>query len=287
MTIVDYEIRDLATRVRPPLITNFVESSLKNCRYNMRAAKAFRPQTGEPLVLQPPVTRWDIKPSETLVIMTRESVNMPGYLYASYCQLNRLAEKGLMLINVSIVEPGYRGPLSCFLVNFSRHVVHLYPDTEVAKICFHRLSHCPQDLSPTEIKEADYERNLSSAAESYPVSFMDIGGAEERIEKEVTERVTAGVNKSIAIAVVFIAVLVFFSTVEPLVSKFIWERRGLPPKSAREEIMELSHDLETKKNEAEKALSEAKAQTTLNELEKRVADQARQIAELQQRAKSR
>jgi deoxycytidine triphosphate deaminase len=286
MTIVDDEISALVHQ-QPPLITNFLQESLSNCRYNLRAARAFRPQTGDELILQPPATRWSVKPSETLVIMTRESVNMPKNLYASYCQLNSLAQKGLMLINVSIVEPGYHGHLSCFVVNFSRQVVHLYPDAEVAKICFHRLSHAPTALKAHVIEENAYERSLSSAAELYPVSFMDIGGLEERIservtglEERVSQRVTQGVNSSIKIAVVFIAVLVLWTTLEPLTSKFLWEKLGVLSSSQRAEITQLRSDLGKTKDDLARSANDLQSQKMIGQLEKQLADQAQAIAEL-------
>ena len=68
---------------------------------------------GPPPVVRPQMrdVAWAIKPTETLVVMTTEAVNIPDDLMATYGQLNRLAQHGVSLINSSIIEPGYSGPL--------------------------------------------------------------------------------------------------------------------------------------------------------------------------------
>jgi deoxycytidine triphosphate deaminase len=90
-----------------------------------------------------------IEPSETMVLVTKERLNMPKDLCATYGQLNRLANLGLMILNTSIVEPGYSGPLSCVLVNFSSQKHALAPGDPIAKLTFHQVCGVPNKRSPT------------------------------------------------------------------------------------------------------------------------------------------
>jgi deoxycytidine triphosphate deaminase len=263
---------------------------LVNCRYNLCAGKAFLPESGDELVITPNAAaggrqprNWSIKPSETLVIMTAESVNIPNNLYATYSQLNSLARNGILLMNVSIVEPGYQGRLSCFLVNFSKETVHLSPDDEVAKICFHELSQAPQTPVPLAITENDYQQGLVKSAQRYPVSFMNIGGVEERS----AERATKAINKSIAWGGAIIAIFVLWTTLEPLTSKYIREKTGVMTNTQRVEIMKLQGELEKTKNELGKANDDLKAAQKSDELEKKLNAQAQQLEELKQAIKRR
>lgn len=285
MTIVDNEIESLV-RSRE-LIAPFSSNNLSNCRYNLRAGKAFLPKTGEELVIVSSKWKkrdhWIIKPSETLVIMTKEKINIPPDMFASYSQLNGLARQGLMLINVSIVEPGYCGPLSCFLVNFSKDSIHLYPDSDIAKICFHKLSGTPRALKPLTIAEDDYQKDLVKSARLYPVSFMDIGGVEERI----VDRATKSVNRSISFAVVFIGVLVLWTTLEPLTSKYLWERQGVMTNTQRMDLMKLQQELEKTKNDLSIANADLKSERKINDLEEKIKIQAEQINKLQESLKRR
>src|SRR5579863_1612840 len=100
------------------LIEPFQSEGLLHCRYNLRAARVFSAETGAEQVIGEHLpdgsTRrvWSISPTETLVIMTVERVKIPWDLVGQYGQLFRLAQQGLILMNTSIVEPGYDGPLS-------------------------------------------------------------------------------------------------------------------------------------------------------------------------------
>lgn len=271
MTIVDDEIQALVGS--KSLITDFDAKNLINCRYNLRAAQAFLPKTGEEVIVgKGRINRykkrdcWVIKPSETMVIMTKEKVKIPLDMYASYSQLDRLARKGLMLVNVSIVEPGYEGPLSCFLVNFSRDSIDLYPEDDIAKICFHKLTKAPANPSALIIQEDSYKRKLVESAKLYPTSFMDIGGVEERI----VDRATKSVNQSIKIAVAFIAVLVIWTTLEPLTNKFLWEKLGVKTNTQQLEMMKLQQDLEKIKNDLSTASNDLKSEKKINELEEKL-----------------
>lgn len=286
MILVDSDILGLVngTAQAKPLIENFSRSKLSNCRYDLRAGRAFLPKSGDERVVGPgsQETHWSINPSETLIVMTKEYINMPNTLFASYSQLNRLARQGLMLINVSIVEPGYHGPLSCFLVNFSREVVHLYPDDAIAKITFHQLTSAPQFPFSLTIPEEEYRRGLARDAQAYPVSFMDIGG----LEGKITDRVGKEVTNSVKIGVVLLAVLAFFSSLEPLMSKFVWEPIGIKS-SQREEMLKLQSELQKTKDELAKTNDDIKSERKLLDLEDKIKAQADQIEQLRRPLNSR
>jgi deoxycytidine triphosphate deaminase len=283
MTIVDKEIQTLVETQQ--LISPFEVANLENCRYNLRAGKAFLPKTGEEIAVGAGKWKkrdyWVVKPSETLVIMTKETIKVPSDMFASYSQLNTLARRGLMLFNVSIVEPGYNGHLSCFLVNFSLENAYLYPDNDIAKLCFHKLTSAPQDLKSLTISEENYKRDLVKSAQLYPISFMDIGGVEERIVDRATKRI----NKSITVAVVFIAILVFWTALEPVVSKYLWEKQGVMTSTQRLDIMKLQQELEKTKYDLSKASDDLKAEKRINALEEALKAQGEQLTKLQQSLK--
>src|SRR5579872_7315471 len=101
MILVDREIEHLA--IQEGLIGHFDTSRLVNCRYNLRAGRAFAAETGKEVIVggpKPTTTSpfWEIKPSESIMIMTLETVNLPGNLMATYGPLFSLAKKGLLLV---------------------------------------------------------------------------------------------------------------------------------------------------------------------------------------------
>jgi deoxycytidine triphosphate deaminase len=127
---------------------------IKYCGCELTLGKVVAPKTGDVLSLEAGPRTWlskimkrqncfVIEPSETLIIVTKGKLNMPKDLCATYGQLNRLANMGLMILNTSIVEPGYSGPLSCILVNFSSQIHALSLGDSVAKVNFHTLQRTP------------------------------------------------------------------------------------------------------------------------------------------------
>jgi deoxycytidine triphosphate deaminase len=273
MILRDIEIKALVDEKQ--LIQNFEPVELSNCRYNLRAGRAFSPATGaEQVISESPRWRrkfqrhlgWEIKPAETLIVMTTESICMPPEIMATYGQLNRLAQRGVSLINTSIVEPGYKGPLSCFLVNFSRETVYIYPGDAVAKMCFFRLTGAPDKLRRQEVTTDQYERVLRESAQRYPISLLDISGLEER----VSDRVTKSVNRSITLGGVVVVFLIAWATLEPVISRWLWERIGVVTTTQREEFVRMQNALATAEAELRDAKKALEAEENLLKLQQQL-----------------
>jgi deoxycytidine triphosphate deaminase len=272
MILSDSEIRTHVAAGR--LLANYDPNRIKYCGYELTLGDIFLPETGEmqsiaaaPAPAGPgihsSVKCWTVRPAETLLAITRETVIIPDSVCATYGQLNRLANRGLMILNTSIVEPGYNGPLSCLLVNFSSQPVSLCPGESIAKINFHQLLGVPTILQPT-ITRADYERQVAKNAVLLPKSLLDISG----VEKRVSESVGKGVRRSFIIGGIIIAVLLFWSQMEGVFSNWIWQKTGLMSTSKQAELDSLRKQLEnqeqrdqlkSKIEDLEKQIKEIKA----------------------------
>jgi deoxycytidine triphosphate deaminase len=208
---------------------------------------------------------WGIGPSETMVIVTKETVTIPTTHCATYGQLNRLANSGLMLLNNSIVEPGYSGPLSCVLVNFSSQRVVLRQDQPVAKINFYQLVGSPKHRQQS-IERTAYELNLANTATKFPRSFMDISGVEERI----TARMGTVVRKSVAFGGIVIAMLLLWSQLEGVFSDWIWKRTGLMSTSKQIELSVAQQQLKNEQSVIELTRANQQLDATVKDLSRTV-----------------
>src|SRR5260370_8024218 len=70
-----------------------------------------------------------IQPQRIVWILIRELVPMPDDICAFWWQTNTLARKGLMLVNMSMVDPGYIGSLASLFVTFAKKAFELNPNT--------------------------------------------------------------------------------------------------------------------------------------------------------------
>lgn len=232
------------------LITHYVDSGICNSSYKVRIGKFVIPHSGL-VVKQEKLVKhscWDkirysiaklisphnnladgnnnndisnvymLKPREIVLFETLEQISMPNNLMGSYTALNSVAQKGVLLINASMVEPGYKGPLSGILVNFSSKKVELKLGMQIAKICFHQLDQNVNE-SQDPISENDYTTELTILAkEYYTETFLDIktilNGVESKMKKIVKREVT--------FAGILVTILLFIGTMEPFVYNAFW-----------------------------------------------------------------
>lgn len=155
--------------------------------YPFRAGKVFHPgPDGEVVDWSrqdgPPDTR--VLPGQMVWVRVRECVKLPNDLCALWWQTNTLSRNGLMLVNMSMVEPGYEGPLACLFVNFGKEPVVLYPETEVAKLVFARLDQPAASPFTYRTSVEAYDRALRDLAVRSSPSFLQVAELTSQLKLE-------------------------------------------------------------------------------------------------------
>jgi deoxycytidine triphosphate deaminase len=223
------------------ILTPFDPASLRNASYQIHADRAFSPESGIELLLggnQPGF--WTIAPAQALVIKTLEHVRMPPNLMGMYTQLNRWATKGLSLMNASLIEPRYEGPLSCQLVNFSRLPISIERGAVISKMTFHSLRDLPLSQTTAQIvQDADYDTGLSISAAAQPASFLDIANMEQRTRNQVRSMVW----EALGIPAAVLGGLILIAAVEPWAMNFVTTHNGMSIDSSTKEVAALHEEL--------------------------------------------
>lgn len=158
----------------------------KECSYSFRAGKAF------------PVKRTDkcidfaadadaslvIEPGQMVWIRTRERVRMPMDLAGFWWQTNSLSRKGLMLVNMSMVEPIYRGDLACLFVNFGDQHIVIDHTTPIAKMIFIRIEGDVKNpfMQTNSFTRRHYDSKLLDLSVNQPSSFLKVGDLEDELD---------------------------------------------------------------------------------------------------------
>lgn len=161
-------------------------NQVKQCAYHCRPGKIFHTGAEGDVIdwgqsTDPPFIK--IKPGEMVWIRARIHVKLPPDICAFWWQTYSLSRKGLMLVNMSMVEPGYEGPLACLFVNFGKEPVPVYPDTTMAKMVFVRLERPATQPSKLKFELEEYDREVHDAANIAPTSFLQVA----EFAKELTQ----------------------------------------------------------------------------------------------------
>lgn len=238
--------QEIISRIRRDgLLENHTAENVQNCAYSLRAGSAFEPGTGHERTLEKGEHHWNIGPNEVLIVKTRERVKIAPDLCGSYTPLHTLASKGLMLINASIVEPQYHGNLSCFVVNFSSRPVALAPGDKVAKLTLHELNAAPSYPKPFAVDEAKYDRSLADQASAFSRSFLDVAS----ISDAAAEKARGALRSVVIGGGVFIGILLLWASLEPVLSKWLWEVTGVTSATQRVRDAELNSEMQALKRE--------------------------------------
>lgn len=260
------------------LIRNFDENCLRNSSYRLRVGKLIKPggnnvldfnekkdNTGFFYKLWRKIVeasssnkegfaivnnRFELKPNELIIFQTREVVKMPLDLSATYAALDSVAKQGVLLINASMVEPGYEGYLSGVLLNFSSRSFYISPNMEIVKISFSEVTGGVQDKLHEKID--NYTEQLQEKAQYYTQTFLDI----DRIEKDVISKTAHRVRRNFVFGGWLLIFFLAFCTIEPVLYKYIWHDSWVP--------------LNTTQVELERSLIQLKEREMIDSLKKKV-----------------
>lgn len=134
---------------------------------------------------RPADARYTIEPAAVVWVRAQHTVKLPNNVCGLWIKTNTLSRQGLMLINSSLVEPGYEGHLSCNFVNFGKSPVYLTPDKPIAKLLFLKLD--GDALVPFETRFPKYDTMISETASHGPSTFLQISDVAATLEEERTK----------------------------------------------------------------------------------------------------
>ena len=130
----DTTIRNLMQQQQ--LVLNGDTSSAKHCAYEFKAGRivyggieAPAQQVSAIDLTSSPSQTAVIPPSGVAWVRTTETVRIPQNMVGIWIQTNSLSRRGLLLLNSTLVEPGYEGPLSAHFVNLSSSPISLSSST--------------------------------------------------------------------------------------------------------------------------------------------------------------
>lgn len=205
----DTEIRDHLSHGR--LVIAGHRQDAAGCSYSFKPGKIFpagpSATAGEPLDWDVPNPAPDVymaQPGAMFWVRTSLQVKLPANVCAFWWQTNTLSRKGISLVNMSMVDPGYEGWLACLFVNFGNQNVPIFPHTTVARLVFVELDAPVSSPFTAALDRPKYDAELHAVAMNSASSFLQVNehaasvsGQLDKLREELTKQ-ASDLGKSLA-----------------------------------------------------------------------------------------
>lgn len=157
-----------------------------HCCYEFTADMLFRGSLtqGEPIGQTGAV----IGPAELVWVRAKEQIAVPPDAVGIWIQTQSLSRQGLLLLNTTLVEPGYAGPLTAVFVNFGIRNVVLSETAKIAKVMFLRLD-CDAKRLVGRVTQPEYDASILQIASNSPKTFLQVEQMLPNLERETGKRI--------------------------------------------------------------------------------------------------
>lgn len=161
------------------LIENPNETGFRGASYDVHAGKII-PISGEEKA------SFVLKPQGTVLVISKERVRLPSGVAGYATVKTSLCQDGILATNIGIIDPGYRGPVSTYLINFGKSEFNIGLGDPFLRLAFHRFEpHA--DFAPKEQKTEElYIRERKREVVSYlSDTFLDLPSHIKKVTNEV------------------------------------------------------------------------------------------------------
>jgi deoxycytidine triphosphate deaminase len=141
-----------------------------------------------------------IPPGGLVWIRMKEKISLPSNVCALWWQTHTLSKLGIMLINTSIVDPGYVGYVTGLFINFGRAPVSIQPETVMARLMFFQTATDVTTPYANTLTDSDYDFQVNNLANAGPASFLMIGELAAHLTEEKAKAVKSLAEEGVKIA---------------------------------------------------------------------------------------
>jgi dUTPase len=228
------------------LIVNAVESGFRGSSYDVRIEHIV---TNAGDVVQ----SFNMPPQGIVQVVSAERVKLPRSVTGLAYVKTSLCNEGILALNMGIIDPGYDGPISTFLLNFSGTSRLLTEGETFLRLQFAVLDE-PATTAGRPVDSLAYLNERRRQATRFGRTFMNVS---EIVEKSINEFVSKWTNDVLRIAgsvALVLTVLTFLLNYGSLYLVKTWLQ---PADAARAEVLRAEADRLVKANEELRARVEA------------------------------
>jgi dUTPase len=126
----------------------------------------------------------------TVRVVSKEFVKLPNDVTGHALLKNELCRKGVLAINIGVIDPGFEGPLSSILINFGKEDFMVQAGAPFLRISFLRCPVSPKaDGSKKYKNKEEYVSGTRDEVMAYMApTFLNMDATAERAAERVIEK---------------------------------------------------------------------------------------------------
>ncbi|MGY3134578.1 deoxycytidine triphosphate deaminase [Bradyrhizobium sp. USDA 4501] len=160
------------------LVVGGSASNLKNSTFDLTVGEIVpigKKAIKERRKKQPPSSYY-LEPREMVWVLSREEFNMPPDVTGMATLRTAFTKQGILALNVGIIDPFFRGPISTALINFSDRPRRISVGDKFFRIAFFEHDDVSQyHVRDENVDRAAYVRNLEEISYSdFSPNFLNI-----------------------------------------------------------------------------------------------------------------
>lgn len=118
-------------------------------------------------------------------VISRETLHLPDTITGHVLLKNDLCTRGVLAINIGVVDPGFEGPISSTLINFGRNKFPVEKDTPFLRVSFHRCPSSPQAKHSVKYDRPAYLKRVKQEVLAYSgSSFLNMEATADEAAKK-------------------------------------------------------------------------------------------------------
>ncbi len=195
------------------------ESNLKNSTYDLTIGDIFAlgPENVKERRRKGPEQRYFIKPQEMVFVLSKECFKLPEDVTGVATLRTTYTKRGLLALNVGIIDPKFSGPISTALLNFSNRDAEIHVGEKFFRVLFLQHDDVSEFPPPQNerINKQEYIRELERKAHrDFPRTYLNIPSSDtEFFYRNFWKLLRYGFtyNKVVlSFTVFFVAVIIFY-----------------------------------------------------------------------------
>jgi len=168
------------TELQSIVTTAFDADFLKGTSYDIRVGKIIWRDEKE---VSESDERFLLKPQGVAEVVSLERLTLPTNVIGFASVKTSLCDEGIMALNIGLIDPGYNGPLSTTLVNFSNREYNIQRGDIMLRLTFFRCESSPEPGSNPG--DEQYLKKKRQKILNFSDTFLNLKPAIEKIASSV------------------------------------------------------------------------------------------------------